>query len=324
MSKVNFFKAVNVKRLTVAISGAAIQHEIDQLGAEFSNMCHRAPSSIEHQRFGFRATDTLITQGAGSWCLFYQHSERKLNQTAIAQTVKKERAIKEAHGTKMTKKDLEELKETIISRYLVHAPVVETPVRLHYHAETQLLICDQPAVAEAAFGLLNKLMGTVSTETIHVHDVKNTLAKNLLKALEDDGEICLGNFVYGSKLNLRALDPEDKRQANFREDYYHDHVKELLAEDFQVMLVRLERQAIAFDLTHDFKIKCIEFDDALMASFEMENADLEEACAEEYFLEVSRFQLDILAHTIMELAKILRSEAERIELEANLNAKGKK
>lgn len=332
MSKLSFFRAVNVKRLVVPVTMAAIEHAFtlqreardaedhladeDGLVYEAKGLYFTTPTPYQNYTFGFACPLQIYALGTdGSWMLNFKYAERKVNATAVSQSVEKAKTqFLATQFRAMTKYEIQETKESIISEMLPVAPVIEVPVKLYYHGQSQLLICDHPKLAGAAFTMLMKLIGTLESETIHVHEVKNTLAQNLLKALKDGADLALGRFGYGSKLHLKSSDAESKREAKYTEDYYHDHVRELLAEGFKVMKVRLTSRGMAFDLSHDYKMTAITFNDG--KEFEQfEGEDLDDQL--EYELSVAEMQLDMIAEMVVDLTTIVKSEAARIEQEAN-------
>lgn len=318
MSELTFFKAVNVNRLTVPVSADAIRLAFETQ-PESENLYHVPPTKNQLSTFGFCSQFTVKDLVPSSnWVISYLHSERKVNMTAVSQDlVKAKAAFKEAEGVEMTKNEADAQRDELIVTAMIHAPIVETRVKLYYHSESQLLICDHPKLGPLATGLLLKLLGTLTTETIHITGISNTLAKTLLSTLTDAVDLAIGRFGYGSKLDLKAPNPEDKRRAKFREDYYHDHIIDLLGEGFVVDLVRLDARGVSFDLTHDFKIKTIAFE--VTADYEEAEEMLDR---EEYEDSIQSYQLDLMANAIMDLATVLQSQGAALEAAANAK-KGK-
>lgn len=329
MSKLSFFRAITVSHLTAPVTVAMIENAFDAVRVagedeahladadgfihEAQGLYYRTPTPHQASSFGFAdPLRVFALDSDGSWMLHFKYAERKISKPALTQaTAKRVSEIEHEENRELNKDECTQIRDAILSKMLSVAPVVETPVKLFYQGVTQYLVCDTPKLSGAAFSMLAKLIGSLSTETVHVPEIKNTLAQNLLKALKADGDLAIGRFGYGSKLYLKSADSE--RKANYTEDYYHDHVRELLEEDFKVMLVRLESRGMAFDLTHDFKIKGITFNNGLeFAAFISDGSPDAEADRLEYELSVASMQLNQISDLVKDLVEVVNREAQAL------------
>lgn len=228
-------------------------------------------------------TGELVTPIEGGYSFSVRLDEKMLPKAAVR------RAIGDAIQAYADEEELDvselednlvgQIEERTMVKLIANALIKTTIVHCFYSESAQYLIVPTTSkpLAQTVMSLLIKAVGSVKTSTIHVSNIKGGLTtrlKNFLGTDEDDGiESAFDGFKLGDSclLKLKAdkakFDMDDLTAASAG-------LREALNAEMEVELMELVHQGVAFKLTHDFKLRGIQFLNELT---EDELAQLEEA-----------------------------------------------
>jgi recombination associated protein RdgC len=239
-------------------------------------------------RAGFILNSTtaeLVTPIEGGYSFSVRLDEKLLPKTAVKRAIA-DAIIDYAEAEELEVSDLDEdliglLKEQTMAKLIANALIKTTIVHCFYSEAAQFLIVPTTSspLAQVVMGLLIKAVGSVKTSTIHVSNIKGGLTTRLKNYLGMDGEDSDETAFDGFKLGASCLLKLKSDKAKFD---MHDlteasaGIREALSGEMEVELMELIHNDVAFKLTHDFKLRGLDFGGELT---EEEEQKLEEADA---------------------------------------------
>lgn len=229
------------------------------------------------------ATGELVTPIEGGYSFSVRLDEKMLPASAVKRAVND--AIQAyADENELTVADLDEdlfglLKEQTLTKLIANALIKTTIVHAFYSESAQYLIVPTTSkpMAQTVMGLLIKAVGSVKTSTIHVSNIKGGLTTRLKNFLGMDGDDSDETAFDGFKLGASCLLKLKSDKAKFDMGDLTEAsagLREALAGEMEVELMELIHEGVAFKLTHDFKLRGIQFLNELT---EDELAELEDA-----------------------------------------------
>jgi recombination associated protein RdgC len=229
------------------------------------------------------ATGELVTPIEGGYSFSVRLDEKILPASAVSRAVND--AIQAyADDNELTVADLDEdliglLKEQTLSKLIANALIKTTVVNAFYSESAQYLIVPTTSkpLAQTVMGLLIKAVGSVKTSTIHVSNIKGGLTTRLKNFLGMDGEDSDETAFDGFKLGASCLLKLKSDKAKFDMGDLTEAsagLREALTGEMEVELMELIHEGVAFKLTHDFKLRGVQF---LAELTEDEAEKLEEA-----------------------------------------------
>lgn len=239
-------------------------------------------------RAGFIANSTtaeLVTPIEGGYSFSVRLDEKHLPRAGIKRAVADAIAAY-AEANELDVSELDEdlvglLREQTMVKLVANAMIKTTIVHCFYSEAAQYLIVPTTSsiLAQTVMSLLIKAVGSVKTSTIHVANIKGGLTTRLKNYLGMDGEDSDETAFDGFKLGASCLLKLKSDKAKFD---MHDlteasaGIREALNGEMEVELMELIHNDVAFKLTHDFKLRGIDFGGELT---EEEEQKLEEADA---------------------------------------------
>lgn len=204
---------------------------------------------------------TPLVEGLG-YSFSLQIDEKSIPGSTVKREVaKRAAAIEESQARKVGSKERAGLKEEVMFEFAERALVTSTVVNAYYSEADNLLMVDAAvSKADRLIGALVQCVGSITTHTINISDMKNGLTTRTRKWLEGDSEI-FGSLLPGHYCRLI-------RQLEDKETILHTGVDlssisgDLLSqldEGFRVdRLAFRYRDMLEFRLTEKFHFKSIE------------------------------------------------------------------
>jgi recombination associated protein RdgC len=237
-------------------------------------------------RAGFIANSTtaeLVTPIEGGYSFTVRLDEKMLPKAAVRRAM--DDAIQAyADEHELIVADLDEdlvglLSEQTMQKLIANALIKTSVVHCFYSEAAQYLIVPTTSkdLAQTVMSLLIKAVGSVKTSTIHVSNIKGGLTTRLKNFLGVDGEPGIEEAFDGFKLGASCLLKFKSDKAKFDMGDLtaaSAGLREALNAEMEVELMELIHQGVAFKLTHDFKLRGVQFLNELT---EDEQEKLEEA-----------------------------------------------
>lgn len=227
----------------------------------------------DFSRFGFspKATLTMLSNG---YKIAYTYQEKKIPSATVKELVDEMVAdFEKTEERPILRRERNEFKEQVLQHLCTKALATTTTFEAFYHTEHKLLIVDiaSEALASSALKLICHCLQSVKTETLHVSEISNSLAINLAKSIRQKVDLGFAGFTLGDKLHLENVDGE---QVKYKGDYYLEHIADLIADDYVVKLITLEKDNITFDFTSELRIKSIRVDPELFDEIDPDDVDV--------------------------------------------------
>lgn len=230
--------------------------------------------------FGF--AENGITSLANGYEMKFIFEEKILPKAVINRECQKRiEAEEETIGMPLERKERDTIKERLVSEMLERALTKVTVFNAYYHSNSERVFVDVSSeeLAGRAMGEMCHALKSLKTSTLHVSGVSNSLTQNIRECITNEQDLAFSGFYYADKLHMKN---SEKESVKFDCDYTLDHVAELIDSGYTVQRVRIGREGISFDLTHDFKIKAIrhEFEAGMYETKEEEEQNLKEGLLE--------------------------------------------
>lgn len=221
-------------------------------------------SSSGFVRNGF--TGELVTPIAGGYSFTVRYDEKILPASAVAQAALDAiDALEDERGEDLNSDEREELRDKVYSD-LVKKAITKSPVYVNcfYATATQHLIIPttSKALSQTVMRLLIQAVGSVKTSTIWVDNVKGGLTTRLQALLGahhmPTQEEAFGNFEPGDYVVLR----KEKHKVVFDVgslEVAKQGIIEALEKGMQAEAMKLRFNGVEFRLSHDFRLKQIDF-----------------------------------------------------------------
>lgn len=211
-------------------------------------------------------TGELVTPIAGGYTFTVRYDEKILPSSAVAQALfEAVQLVEKERGTDVTKDEREDMRDKIYSD-LVKRAITKSPVYLNcfYNEAAKYLVMPTTSkqLSQTVMRLLIQAVGSVKTSTIWVDNVKGGLTTRLMALLGahqmPSQEEAFGNLKAEDSVVLR----DKKAKVVFdvgNLDTAKKGIIEALEAGMQVETMKLSFNGVAFKLSHDFRLKQIEF-----------------------------------------------------------------
>lgn len=239
---------------------------------------------VFRSRAGFVAnavTGELVTPIEGGFSFTVRLDEKILPGAAVRRAVA-EAIQAHAEELELTVEELDddtigEITEATMTKLIANALVKTTIVNCFYSSTDNFLILPITGkpLAQTVVALLIKAVGSVKTSTIHVSDIKGGLTARLRNFL-DGNEEAFDGFELGDTCNMKHK--SDKANFNMGDlTQAKQGIIEALEGDMEVELMELVHKGVSFKLTHDFKLRAIDFHGELTEEEEEQREDADAA-----------------------------------------------
>jgi recombination associated protein RdgC len=213
-------------------------------------------------------TGELVTPIEGGYAFSVRLDEKLLPKAAVTRAVAD--AIQAyADDNELDIADLDEdliglLTEQTMTKLIANALIKTSIVHCFYSEAAQFLIVPTTSkpLAQTVMSLLIKAVGSVKTSTIHVSNIKGGLTTRLKNYFGEDGEPGDESAFDGFELGTSCLLKYKNDKAKFDMGdltIARAGLIEALEADMEVELMELIHHDVAFKLTHDFKLRGIQF-----------------------------------------------------------------
>lgn len=219
-------------------------------------------------------TGELVTPIEGGFTFTLRYDEKILPKSSVNAAVAEAiRQIEEEHGRELDKDEAGAVKERVLGELIKTALVKTTVVNAFYHeAEQFLIVPASKAIAAVLTSSLVKVVGSMTTQTIHIADIKNGLTTRLRNHL-DGFEDAFSGFKLGESVLLKHK--ANKLSVDLDNlDLAKQGLAEALAGEMQVERIELVHGTMSFKLNKDFQFQAIDYFGELS---EDEEAEREEA-----------------------------------------------
>lgn len=267
---------------------------IELMGQHLAEIPFEPVGEVFRSRAGFVAnavTGELVTPIEGGFSFTVRLDEKILPGAAVRRAVSEAiQAHAEEHEVAVQDLDEDtvgEITEATLTKLIANALVKTTIVNCFYSSTDNFLILPITGkpLAQTVVALLIKAVGSVKTSTIHVSDIKGGLTTRLKNYLgtedaQDHGVAFDSSAFDGFELGASCLlkhkgdtakfDMADLRVAS-------GGLTEALGADMHVELMELVRKGVSFKLTHDFKLRAIDFHGELTEEEEEQREDADAA-----------------------------------------------
>jgi recombination associated protein RdgC len=213
-------------------------------------------------------TAELVTPIEGGYSFSVRQDEKHLPKAGVNRAVSDViQAYADEHELLVA--DLDEdlvglLTEQTMEKLIANAMIKTTVVHCFYSEEAQFLIVPTTSkpLAQTVMSLLIKAVGSVKTSTIHVSNIKGGLTTRLKNFMgmdgEDGDETAFDGFKLGASCLLKFK--TDKAKFDMADlTSARAGLVEALDAEMEVELMELIHHDVAFKLTHDFKLRGIQF-----------------------------------------------------------------
>jgi recombination associated protein RdgC len=211
-------------------------------------------------------TRELVSEFPGGMAFCLRYDEKILPAAAVtAEVLKRVLAIEEQTGNGLTRKERLAIKEQVLAELVQKALVRSVTLYAYYHRDSKRLFV---ATASSKMGSLVmsqliKVVGSVQTKTIHIEGAKKGLTTRLKTRIQADHDAldAFGLFEVGDHARLAKDGEHGKETINYSGTRVVecDELIEKLEQGYQVEALALNLDGLAFRLTHDFKLKGMEW-----------------------------------------------------------------
>lgn len=213
-------------------------------------------------------TAELVTPIEGGYSFSVRLDEKILPKMAVKRAVA-DAIVDYATTNGLDVTELDEdliglLNEQTMTKLVANALIKTTIVHCFYSEAAQYLIVPTTSspLAQTVMSLLIKAVGSVKTSTIHVSNIKGGLTTRLKNFLGMDGEDGIETAFDGFNLGASCLLKLKSDKAKFDMGDLTEAsagIREALSGEMEVELMELIHHDLAFKLTHDFKLRGLDF-----------------------------------------------------------------
>lgn len=257
-----------MKLITNAIVFSAELPSIELVAQHLAEIPFEPIGEVFRSRAGFIAnpiTGELVTPIEGGFSFTVRYDEKILPKASVRQAINEAIEAEEAELERSLDEDeTGAITEATVTRLIANALVKTTVVHCFYSETDNFLIIPTTGkpLAQTVMGLLIKAIGSVKTATIHVDNIKGGLTTRLKNYLGADDmpaqEDAFEGFKLGDTCNMKHS--SDKANFNMGDlTQAKQGLIEALEGDMQVELMELVHEGVSFKLTHDFKLRAIDF-----------------------------------------------------------------
>lgn len=220
-----------------------------------------SPSSMSGAGFvPVPATHEIVSSFIGGLAFALRYDEKILPSTVIASETKKRiEQMQQEQYRRIGKKESREIKEMVANELCSKALSRSAVMVSYYHPDTKTLIVPTTSqrIADLVTSLLVRAVGSITSQTINVSDVKGGLTTRLRAHISGDAgafeEFRMGNDVWLQNAEGRLSIQSDSIHSA------HNAIEEAMANGKQVTAVQLTHVDTTFRLTDSFKLKNIQF-----------------------------------------------------------------
>lgn len=232
-----------------------------------------------------QVTGELVTPIEGGLSITMRYDEKILPKAAVRAALKQHlEDLAEQKGAELTDDERGAAEDRVMSDLISKALVKSTVVNAFYLVEDSLLIVSTTSkdMAQRVIHALIKVCGSVTTQTIHVSNIKGGLTARLSAYLgwPDDDEPGNVEAFDGFQLGDSCLLRHKSNKASFdldNLDAARHGLRESLDAEMEVERLELVHGTMSFKLTKDFHLRAIDFFGELTEDEAEERAELDGA-----------------------------------------------
>ena len=223
-------------------------------------------------------TGELVTTIEGGLSVTLRYDEKILPKPAVRAAIQEKiEALEDQKGFELTNDERAEAEERVMADLISKALVKSTVVNAFYLTSEGFLIVPttNKDMAQRVIHALIKVCGSVTTQTIHVNNIKGGLTARLGNYL-DGHEDAFDGFSLGDSCLLR----HKSNKASFdldNLDAARQGLRESIDAEMEVERMELVHGTMSFKLTKDFHLRGISFFGELTEDEMNERADLDGA-----------------------------------------------
>lgn len=250
---------------------AELPSDIEAIRTHLAEKAFTPILEAQAKTFGFVDVDhehDLLATFHGGLAFRVRIDEKVIPGSLVRQEVAKAvDLVSKAQGRKVGKKEKAEIKEAVIYDLTCRAlPRTAASITCFYHQPTGYLIIPTTSkkIADVCTHLLVQAIGSVKTETIHVSEVKNGLTTRLQNWLaHQTGEHSEGEaFGPLHPCDEVAMASSEGRKLSIKMgslDSAQNALKEAFRQGFKVTSLGFHHDGTDFRLSHDFRLRGVDF-----------------------------------------------------------------
>lgn len=248
-----------------ALRGHLEEHSFKPIG-EVEPVCHGFDLIPE--------TGELVSEFDGGLAFAIRTDAKILPASAVkAETKARCERIEEQQGYKPGRKQTREIKEQVYLELLPKALVRSSSITCYYDRQRNLLYVPTTAqgTADIVMSLLIRAVESVETTTIHVDAIAMGITTRLKDWLNDD-EGAFGPFDPTGRVVLkRESDTVTVNRQSLEQS--SEGIEEALADGFVATEIRFTHTGLCFNLTDQFRLKAIKYEDVEDMQFDGDQAE---------------------------------------------------
>lgn len=213
-------------------------------------------------------TRELVSEFPGGLAFCLRYDEKILPAAAVtAEVLKRVLAIEEKTGKGLVRKARMDIKNQVLAELVQKALIRSVTLHAYYHSDSKRLFVATASdkMGTLVMSQLIKVVGSVQTKTIHIEGAKKGLTTRLKTRIKADYDAldAFGLFEVGDHARLAKDGEHGKETINYSgtQVVECDELIEKLEQGYQVEALALNLAGLAFKLTHDFKLKAMQWDD---------------------------------------------------------------
>lgn len=206
------------------------------------------------------ATGELVAPLVNGLAFALRYDQKILPANVVqSETRKRIEQIEQNQYRRVGEKEAREIKDMVSGELRGKALIRSAILICYYHTDTKTLVVptSNQNIAKTATTLLVRAVGSITSQTIHVSNVKGGLTTRL-QAYVDGDFSAFDEFEMGNDVWLQSDSGRVAIQSS-RIDSATSAIKEALTRHAQVTAVQLTHSDTTFRLTDDFKLKSISF-----------------------------------------------------------------
>lgn len=208
-------------------------------------------------------TKELVSAFEGGLAICVQHDEKILPAAAVNSEVNKRVLdIEETTEQGVTRKEKQAIKDMVLADLAKQALTRSVVIHAYHHTESGRLFVatSSDKVASLVMSMLIKVVGSVQTKTTHVDSAKHGLTTRLKTLIEGDYDAldAFGQFEVGDSCRLvREQGQKESISYTGTEIAVCSELIEKLDSGYQVEELALGTNDLSFKLTHEFRMKSL-------------------------------------------------------------------
>lgn len=259
---------MRMNKIKNVIIYAADLPDVEHLRKHLQEFCFAPIAETEVERTGFvphHITNELVSEFHGGLAFALRHEEKHLPKAAVRAEIARhiERVQAQHEDDELDSDAIEALKAQFTQEIIKRALVKTTIIHAYYHLDSKRLYVDtgNAKLGSLFLNYLIRAVESVKTHTVHVNGAKKGLTARLKTRIQDDHDAldAFGELEVGESCKLVRVVEGAKERINYSNVPLLEasELAENLEAGYEVESLNLSSMRISFNLTHELRIKNI-------------------------------------------------------------------